>query len=423
MICWWASANGFKGSRKKQHPTFKKLDIKIIRRFGMSDSRIFQIPSAVHFGNGAAAQTGPEAERLGLKKVLLVTDEILLRTGAVKPALDSLTGANVEIVIFDKVASEPVLAFVEKGLRLLRQKKCDGIVAVGGGSPIDTAKAIAVMATNPGKIEDYMGIGKIKNPGLPLIAVPTTAGTGSEMTIFTIITDTNRDVKMLIGSPHVMPRIALVDPLMTVGMPRGLTAATGLDALTHAIEAYVSLKAQPLSDVMALSAIERLFNNLPQAWANPNNIAARTETLLGAMQAGIAFSNASVALVHGMSRPLGAYFHIPHGLSNAVLLGVVMEFSIMGNPVRYARIAEAMGLDTTGLLPVEAAEEGVELVKRLVADLQVPSLKELGVDKKRLDKVVEQMAKDAIASGSPGNNPRIATPQEIAALYYKAFQG
>ncbi|MCK9364716.1 MAG: iron-containing alcohol dehydrogenase [Syntrophales bacterium] len=389
----------------------------------MNDSRIFQMPSVVHFGSGAAAQAGPEAARLGAKKALLVTDEILMQTGAVKPVIDSLGAANIETVIFDKIASEPVIKFVEEGLQLLRQKKCDVLVAVGGGSPIDTAKAIAVMAANPGKIEDYMGIGKIKNPGMPLIAIPTTAGTGSEVTIFTIITDTKRDVKMLIGSPHVMPRIALVDPLMTLGMPRGLTAATGLDALTHAIEAYVSLKAQPLSDVMALSAIERLFKNLPQAWANPNNIEARTQTLLGAMQAGIAFSNASVALVHGMSRPLGAYFHIPHGLSNATLLGDVMEFSIMGNPVRYARITEAMGVDITGLLPTEAAEEGAMLIKKLVADLEVPSIKELGVDKKKLDEVVEQMAKDAIASGSPGNNPRIATPQEIVSLYYKAFQG
>lgn len=387
----------------------------------MNGPRIFQMPSVVHFGNGAAAQTGTQIKQLGLKKVLLVTDEILMKSGTVTPVTDSLSKEGIDFEVFDKVTSEPVLAFVEEGLKLLIRRKCGGIVAVGGGSPIDTAKAIAVMATNPGKIEDYMGIGKIVNPGLPLIAIPTTAGTGSEVTIFTIITDTKRDVKMLIGSPYVMPRIALVDPLLTVGMPRGLTAATGLDALTHAIEAYVSLKAQPLSDVMALSAIERLFKNLPVAWANPNNMEARTQTLLGAMQAGIAFSNASVALVHGMSRPLGAYFHIPHGLSNAVLLGDVMAFSIMGNPTRYARIAAAMGVDITGLLPTEAAEEGVMLVKNLVSALEIPSLKDLGVDKKKLDKVVEQMARDAIASGSPGNNPRIATPQEIVSLYYKAY--
>jgi alcohol dehydrogenase len=387
----------------------------------MNGSRVFQMPSVIHFGNAAAAQTGPEAKRMGAKKVLLVTDAILMRAGTVKPVLESLSAAGVEAVIFDKVASEPVLAFIDEGLKLLRKKKCEVIVAVGGGSSIDTAKALAVMATNPGKIQDYMGLGKIGQPGLPLIAVPTTAGTGSEVTIFTIITDTTRDVKMLIGSPYVMPCVALVDPRMTLGMPRGLTAATGLDALTHAIEAYVSLKAQPLSDVMALSAIELLFKYLPQAWANPNNLHARTRTLLGAMQAGIAFTNASVALVHGMSRPVGAYFHVPHGLSNAALLGVVMEFSLMGNPDRYARIAGAMGIDTTGLLPMEAAEEGTLLVKKLIADLEIPSLEKLGVEKKKLDKVVEQMAKDAIASGSPGNNPRIATPQEIVGLYYEAF--
>ena len=387
----------------------------------MNGSRVFQMPPIIHFGNNAAAQAGPEAKRLGAKKVLLVTDAILMQSGAVKPVLESLSAAGVEAVIFDKVVSEPVLSFVDEGMKLLLRKKCEAVVAVGGGSPIDTAKAVAVMAANPGKIQDYMGIGKIGHPSLPLIAVPTTAGTGSEVTIFTIITDTTRDVKMLIGSPHVMPRVALVDPLMTLGMPRGLTAATGLDALTHAIEAYVSLKAQPLSDVMALSAIKLLSEFLPQAWANPNNLHARTQTLLGAMQAGIAFTNASVALVHGMSRPIGAYFHVPHGLSNAALLGVVMEFSLMGNPDRYARIAEAMGIDTTGLLPIEAAEEGTLLVKKLIADLEIPSLEKLGVEKKKLDKVVEQMAKDAIASGSPGNNPRIATPQEIVELYYKAF--
>lgn len=387
----------------------------------MNGSRVFQMPSVIHFGNNAAAQTGPEAKRMGAKKVLLVTDAILMQAGTVKPVLESLSAAGVEAVIFDKVASEPVLAFIDEGLKLLRKKKCEVIVAVGGGSSIDTAKALAVMATNPGKIQDYMGLGKIGQPGLPLIAVPTTAGTGSEVTIFTIITDTTRDVKMLIGSPYVMPCVALVDPRMTLGMPRGLTAATGLDALTHAIEAYVSLKAQPLSDVMALSAIELLFEYLPQAWANPNNLHARTQTLLGAMQAGIAFTNASVALVHGMSRPVGAYFHVPHGLSNAALLGVVMEFSLMGNPDRYARIAEAMGIDTTGLLPMEAAEEGTLLVKKLIADLEIPSLEKLGVEKKKLAKVVEQMAKDAITSGSPGNNPRIATPQEIVKLYYEAF--
>lgn len=387
----------------------------------MNGSRVFQMPSVIHFGNNAAAQTGPEAKRMGAKRVLLVTDAILMQAGTVKPVLESLSAAGVEAVIFDKVASEPVLAFIDEGLKLLRKKKCEVIVAVGGGSSIDTAKALAVMATNPGKIQDYMGLGKIGQPGLPLIAVPTTAGTGSEVTIFTIITDTTRDVKMLIGSPYVMPCVALVDPRMTLGMPRGLTAATGLDALTHAIEAYVSLKAQPLSDVMALSAIELLFKYLPQAWANPNNLHARTQTLLGAMQAGIAFTNASVALVHGMSRPVGAYFHVPHGLSNAALLGVVMEFSLMGNPDRYAQIAGAMGIDTTGLLPMKAAEEGTLLVKKLIADLEIPSLEKLGVEKKKLDKVVEQMAKDAIASGSPGNNPRIATPQEIVELYYEAF--
>ena len=266
-----------------------------------------------------------------------------------------------------------------------------------------------------------MGLGKITAPGAPLIAVPTTAGTGSETTVYTIITDTDKNVKMLIGSPFLMPAVALVDPLLTLKMPRGITAATGLDALIHAIEAYVSVKAQPMSDVMCLSAIRLLFEYLPQAWANPDNVEARTKTMLGAMQAGVGFSNSSVALVHGMSRPIGANFHVAHGISNAALLGVVMEFSLLGAPRRYADIAKAMGVAVDGLTPMEAAQRGANEVKRLVAHLEVPNLTALGVSREKLEPLVSKMADDAIASGSPGNNPRRATKEEIISLYYAAL--
>ncbi len=279
------------------------------------------------------------------------------------------------------------------------------------------------MLTNTGSITGYMGLDKVPVAGVPLVAVPTTAGTGSEVSMYTIITDTATSVKMLIGSPHVMPRVAIADPLMTVTMPRGLTAATGVDALCHAIEAYASVKAYPLSDIFALSAIELLSGNLRQAWSNGNNLEAREKVMLGALYAGVAFNNASVTLVHGMSRPIGAWFHVPHGVSNAVLLTAVMEFSLIGCPDRFARIAGAVGENTGGLTDLEAAQRGVLAVRRLIKDIQIPSMQELGVEKQKLEEVAGAMADAAIASGSPGNNPRQVTREEIIELYRIAYAG
>ena len=379
------------------------------------------MPSKLHVGEGAAAYAGSEALRAGATKALVVTDKILIETGTVAPVLKSLKEARIAYEVYDGVDKEPTLQHVNDGLRIVREKKCDVLIGCGGGSPLDVAKAISVMATNPGEIQDYMGADKVNVKGLPLFAVPTTAGTGSEATMFTIITDTVNDVKMLIGSPLLLPSVAIVDPLLTMKMPRGLTAATGLDALTHAIEAYVSLKAQPMTDVLALSAIKLISRYLPTAWKNPDDTEARAQTMLGALQAGIAFSNASVALVHGMSRPIGALFHVPHGVSNAALLGVVMEFSLSGNMQRYADIACAMGVASADEAPEKAAMKGAEKVKQIISDLEVPSLSKLGVTQEKLVPVVEKMALDAIASGSPGNNPRQASRDEIVQLYYNAL--
>ncbi|APG25098.1 MAG: iron-containing alcohol dehydrogenase [Syntrophotalea acetylenica] len=387
----------------------------------MISSRPFRVPPTIHFGEQATARTGEEVKRLGARKALLVTDAVLAKVGAIDPIVDSLKNHGVDVVVFDEVNCEPVLRHVNEGLALLEEKQCDVLVACGGGSPIDAAKAIGIMATNQGQIKDYMGLDKFKTAGVPVIAVPTTAGTGSEATMFSIITDTDNDVKMLIGSPLLMPKVAIVDPLMTLKLPRGLTAATGLDALTHAIEAYVSLKAQPMTDVLAISAIKLISTYLPLAWGSPDNREARANTMLGALQAGIAFSNASVALVHGMSRPIGANFHIAHGVSNAVLLGIIMDFSLSGNPGRYADIARAMGVGNGGQDAMGVAKAGAEKVKGLIKMLEVPSLTALGVTREKLEPVVKKMAEDALASGSPGNNPRQATAEEIVNLYYAAL--
>jgi len=384
-------------------------------------ARAFLVPPVLIFGSGAAGQIGEESRKFGGKKGLIITDEVLLKLGALEGIEQALSQAEIQFAVYSGVFTEPTVDFVQEGIRSYRESGCDFLLAVGGGSAIDTAKAIAVMATNGGAIEDYQGANKVREPGAPLIAVPTTAGTGSEVTQFTIITDTKRDVKMLIASPFLIPRKAIVDPLLTLSMPRGLTAATGIDALTHAIEAYVSVKAQPMSDIFALSAIELISGSLRQAWSNGNNREAREKTMLGALQAGIAFSNSSVALVHGMSRPIGAYFHVAHGVSNAALLSVVTEFSLIGNPERYARVAKAMGENIEGLTVLEASDMAAEAVVRLIEDIEIPSLPELGVEEDKLDKLAPKMAEDAIASGSPANNPRQATKEEIVELYKLAY--
>ena len=387
----------------------------------MVSARAFLVPPALIFGSGASEKVGEEVGKLGVKKGLIVTDEVLLKLGVLEGIEQALTQARIQFAIYSGVFTEPTVEFVEEGLEAYKENGCDFLLAVGGGSAIDTTKAIAVMATNAGSIENYRGANKVREKGAPLIAVPTTAGTGSEVTQFTIITDTKRDIKMLIASPFLIPQKAIVDPLLTLSMPRGLTAATGIDALTHAIEAYVSVKAQPMSDIFALSAIELISGNLRQAWSNGNNREAREKTMLGALQAGIAFSNSSVALVHGMSRPIGAYFHVAHGVSNAALLSVVTEFSLIGDPERYARIARAMGENVEGLTALEAAELAAEAIARLIEDIEIPSLEELEVDEEKLDKLALQMAEDAIASGSPANNPRQATKEEIVELYKLAY--
>lgn len=385
----------------------------------MKGTSLFRAPLIV-YGIEASKKTGEYAQSFG-RKALIVTDTHLDKMGISEGIKESLTNAKVDFTLFDKVTTEPIMEYVEEGLKVFIENKCDLIISVGGGSPIDTGKGISVLVTNKESMRNFEGINKISNPGIPHIAIPTTAGTGSEVTAATIITDSERDVKMLIMSPHIVPRIALVDPQLTLQMPQNITASTGLDALTHAIEAYVSAKAQPITDALSLHAIKLISENLPQAWSDGTNIEARAHMMTAALEAGLAFSNASVALVHGMARPLGAYFHVPHGIANAALLATVVEFSILGNPRRYAHIAQAMGENNHGLSLMDAAYMAAKAVKRLVESLKIPSLKGLGVDEQKFNKVVEQMAKDALASGSPNNNPRKASLEEIGELYRKAY--
>lgn len=381
----------------------------------------FSIPPTIITGAGASEKVGEQAKRLDTTNALIVTDPGITKLGYADQIAKNLKNSGIASTIFSDVTPDPTLQNVTDGLKQYQAENCDVIVSIGGGSAIDCGKGIAVKHTNNGKFADYKGVDKIPNPGAPLIAIPTTAGTGSEVSKVTVITDTDRNVKMMMSSACLLPSVALVDPLLSLTTPPHLTAAVGVDALTHAIEAYISKRAQPLTDALALKAIRLISGSLRQAWADGDNISARTDMMLGASIAGMAFSNSSVALVHGMSRPIGAYFHIHHGLSNAVLLLDVMEFSVVGAPKRFADIAVAMGEPIDGLSPMQQADTAISAVERLVNDVQMPRLGEIGIDKQKFEQVIEQMAADAIASGSPANNPRQATQEEIIALYRKCF--
>jgi alcohol dehydrogenase class IV len=386
----------------------------------MQPVREFLSPAQVVVGCGAAERTGDLCHRRGFKKALIVTDGTMVKLELLQRVEKSLGHNDVMFAVYSGVETEPVVEYVEEGLVVYWHEGCDFVLALGGGSALDTAKAIAAMVTNPGHIQDYKGAGKLQRRAVPLVALPTTAGTGSEVTIFTIITDRATGVKMLIASPYVMPDVAIVDPMLTLSCPPEVTAATGIDALVHAVEAYVSLKAQPTSDLFALAAVELIAAHLRRAWARGDDLEARERMMLGSLYAGHAFCNSSVALVHGMSRPIGANFHVPHGVSNAALLKTVLEYSLGGNPERYARIAQAMGEDVAACNMAHAAL-AVEAVGRLLDDIKIPPLAELVPDEERFMQLVPKMARDALDSGSPANNPRQATQQEVEGLYLRAY--
>ena len=381
----------------------------------------FSLPPTIITGAGSTEEVGEQAKRLGATKALIVTDPGILKIGYADQISKNLHNAGIVSTIFSDVTPDPTLQNVTDGLNQYRAESCDVIISIGGGSAIDCGKGISIKLTNDGEFVDYMGVDKIPNQGAPLIAIPTTAGTGSEVTKVTVITDTEQNVKMMLSSSCLLASVAIVDPLLSLTTPPHLTAAVGVDALTHAIEAYISKRAQPITDALALKAIRLISGSLRQAWSDGGNISARTDMMLGATIAGMAFSNSSVALVHGMSRPIGAYFHIHHGLSNCVLLLDVMEFSVVGAPQRFADIAEAMGEQIEGLSPMKQADAAITAVERLVKDIDMPRLGQIGIEEEKFDEVVEQMAADAIASGSPANNPRQATQEEIIALYRKCF--
>ena len=382
----------------------------------------FNVPATVITGAGASRELAPQLLRLGARRVLLVTDAFMESSGLAEVFLRAMEGAGIRVALFTGVQPDPTDANVRDGLRVYGGKQCDAIVALGGGSPIDAAKAIAVLATNSEPLSQYQGYHKVPKAGAPLVVIPTTAGTGSEVTKVAVITDTVRDVKMMMLDRHFLPTVALVDFELTLSMPPALTAHVGVDTLTHGIEAYVSRKATALTDPLALTCIRLVAEHLETAWREPANRPAREGMMLAATLGGMAFANSSVALVHGMSRPIGAVFHVPHGLSNAVLLPAVTRFSIAGAPECYATVARTMRLAALADSDVTAGEKLVAGLAALNTRLQVPRLGGCrGVERARFDATKEKMAADALASGSPQNNPVVPTAEQIVALYEESW--
>lgn len=382
-------------------------------------NREFFIPKKIIFGDSASADTAEYISEYG-KKALVVSGKHISKLNAFANLICGLEKNGVNTVMFSEITSEPTDTMIEKGVEVYKNNDCDLIIAVGGGSPIDAMKAIAAVNTCGGKISDYAGK-EITGDFPPMIAVPTTAGTGSEATRFTVITDTVSQAKLLLNGRSLMPDAAIEDAALSISAPRFVTASTGLDALTHAVESYTSRKAQPLTDDISLSAVKRIFSALPEAYKNGDNVNARKEMTIAALEAGIAINNASVTIVHGMSRPIGALFHVPHGLSNAMLLAECMDFAKDKAINKFAELGRAIGAAAEKDSDETAAEKFIGALREICRKCEVPSPKEYGIDKDAYYKAIDKMSADAVASGSPANTIRSVTKEDITTLYKKIY--
>lgn len=379
------------------------------------------LPRTLLVGGGVLNQLPTVLQELSCQRALLVTDAMMVTLGHANRIQKLLAEHHISCDVFADTIPEPTSASIQAGVATVSQGNYDALIALGGGSPMDSAKAMAILGKLGGPIRDYAFPVQVNTPGLPLIAIPTTAGTGSEVTRFTIITDEKNDEKLLCIGTAFVPTAALIDYELTLSVPARTTADTGIDAMTHAIEAYVSRKANAYSDSQALAAMRLLGPNLKHAYDNGNNHEARAAMMLGSTLAGIAFSAASVALVHGMSRPIGAFFHVPHGLSNAMLLPTITAYSLSAAPVRYADCARALGFASEHDHTDIANQKLLDMLCALNTHLQVPSLAQYGIDKARFIELIPTMAEQAIASGSPNNNPRIPSQPEMEQLYQQLW--
>ena len=378
-------------------------------------AREFIVPGQIITGSGALTMAEETLKGLG-KKALIVTDKVMIQLGNCAKVETALKNQGIDYAIYSEIVGEPTDTMIENGLKVYKENGCDFLVALGGGSPIDSMKAIGSLVVNGGNISDYIGnVIHVEMP--PLVAIPTTAGTGSEATQFTIITDTKKDIKMLLKGKVLMPKLAIIDPQFTMTAPPKITAATGLDALCHAVEAYTSRKAQTLSDSFAMSAVKRIFKSLPVAFKDGKNEEARIQMSVAALEAGIAFNNASVTIIHGMSRPIGALFHVAHGLSNAMLMKECLGFALEGAYDRFADLGRAIGVADATDEDKAAAEKFLSAIEGIVKELETPTLAEFGIDKDEFFKVIDKMAYDAMDSGSPQNTMREVSEEQVKQIY------
>lgn len=379
----------------------------------------FMLPGKTYIGSDALKESEADLKGLG-KKALVVTGKNVTRTGAVQTLTSTLSNCRIDSVLFNDITGEPTVEMIEAGVKRYKETGCDFIIGIGGGSPLDSAKAIAAMTVLEGRISDYVGK-ETEGEFPPIVLIPTTSGTGSEATKYAVITDTARNVKMLLRGESLLPELSIIDARLTLTMPPLVTASTGMDALTHAIEAYTSRKGNPLTDIYALSAIKRIFTYLPQAFDDGTNLKAREEMAIAAYEAGVCINNASVTLVHGMSRPIGALFHVPHGLANAILITQCLSYVLDGCYERFAAISRIIGAADDKSDDKEAAEAFIKKLSELCKHLKIPSLKEYGICKDEFDKFKDKMAQNAMASGSPSNAIKEVTGEDILKIYNKLF--
>jgi len=380
----------------------------------------FFVPTRIEYGAGKANQLVEEIKGLDAKRPLIVTDEGLVKAGALKGIEEQLKENNIEFAVFSDVASNPRDTNVEKATDLARAHKADLMIGVGGGSPMDTAKCVGMLITNGGKIEDWYGYFKVKKQGLPLITIPTTAGTGSEVSMWAVVTNTQKEkhVKEVLGSQLMCPTVALVDPLMTVGLPSQLTAYTGIDALSHAIEGYFSLLAEPIADVIALSSIQLITDNLVPAVQNGNNLEARDNMMLGSLMAGIVLGITDCGAIHCLGHAIGGLYDVHHGLAMAIFFPYVMEYNLGACPERFVNIAEAMGENVDGLPMLEAAGKSIDGIVKLLRILRIPTLKDVGVKEQDF----EELAKLALADPTSEANPRVMTLAGMMEILKDAYE-
>jgi len=378
----------------------------------------YYFATRIVYGPGCAKKVGEEIKSAGVRKPLLVTDPGIIRAGLLTRVVEGLKEEGINFALFQDVKVNPPVAVVEEGFNLFQNEGCDSLLALGGGSSIDTAKAIGILKNNGGRIIDYEGVGKVKKRIPWMVAIPTTYGSGSEVTSFVIVTDKTRNFKAAIGSPFIMPALALVDPELMVALPYEIAASVGLDALCHAVESYCSKNASPFSDMLALKAIRSISENISRAVESDNDIEATLNMAISSTMAGMAFSLSRLGIVHAMSHPLSAFYDIPHGVANALLLPYVMEYNAEAVPKKYAEIAGAMEIETRNMSDSKAAAKAVERVAFLRDSFSLPAkLSSLGVKKED----IPHMAVDTMKSGNVKVNPREANLEDIIRLYEKAF--